>query len=278
MSYITNEGMNIALGKNPRADHIHKFGYSKTISGDEQTIWMGGNLYNWDAWLDGNGDEEAKILTVRSDTSAEPAKTITLQGLDADWNPYEEDVFIDRAGDTTADFVQTTGTFRRLHRAFVKSTVKNSSVTARYDAATTGDIQIYTNWTDWGNPGDLVATNFKGGNNEIFGQTQMCVFTIPEGYIGLLTSVRASCGSGKSANVQLYTRAHGSNAFLCKEIFEVSSTKAICEYDPPRVIPAKTDVELRAFRNSGSASISIAGSFDIILLKQDLASSGSLGF
>ena len=278
MGFISDQGMNIALGKNKRADHIHKFGYSKTITGDETTIWMGGTLYNWDAWLDGNGDEEAKQLTVRSDTSAEPLKVITLQGLDADWNPYEEDITIDRAGGTTADFVQTTGTFRRLHRAFVKSTAKNTAVTARYDAATTGDIQIYANWTSWSDPGDLVGTNFKGGNNEIFGQTQMCIFTIPEGFIGLMTGLNASCGVDKSANVQLYTRSYGSNAFLCKEIFEVSSTKAIINYDPPRVIPAKTDIELRAFRNSGSSTISVAGSFDILLLKQDLASEGSLGF
>jgi len=278
MSFISSEGLNIALGKNSRADHIHKFGYSKTIAGDERTIWMVDALYPWDAWLDGNGDEEAKTVTVRSDTSSEPLKIITIQGLGPNWEPQEEDITLDRLGDTTADFVQTTKTWRRVFRAFVKYTDKNTTVTARQSAATTGDIQIYINWTDWSNPGDLIATNFKGGNNEIFGQTQMAIFTIPDGYIGLLTGLNASCGVDKSANVQLYTRAFGSNAMLCKEIFEVSSTKAVIDYDPPRVIPAKTDIEVRAFRNSGSSTISVTASFDLLLLKQDLASQGSLGF
>lgn len=278
MAFINDGMIDIALGKNPRADHIHKFGYSATISGDEQTIWMGGNLYNWNAWLDGNGDEEPKTLMVRSDTSAEPLKIITIQGLGPNWEPQEEDVTLDRLGGTTANNVPTTKQFRRVFRAFVKYTDKNTTVTARYDAPTTGDIQIYTDWVDWANPGNLVATNFKGNNNQIYGQTQMCVFTVPEGYLGLLLNVTASCGVDKSANVQLYTRSFGSNAFLCKEIFEVSSTKAKMDYTPPMVISPKTDIELRAFRNSGSSTISVSGAFDIILLKQDLASQGSLGF
>jgi len=278
MAFINDGMIDIALGKNNRADHIHKFGYSATVTGDESTIWMPGGLYPWSAWLDGDGVEEPKTVTVRSDTSAEPLKIITIQGLGADWQPLSEDITLDRLGDTTADFVQTTNQFRRVFRAFVKYTEPNTTITVRESAATTGDIQIYINWVDWSNPGNLIATNFKGNNNQIFGQTQMCVFTIPEGFVGLLMNVNASCGVDKSANVQLYTRAEGSNAFLCKEIFEVSSAKAVIDYMPPQVIPAKTDIEMRAFRNSGSSTISVSGSFDIILLKQDLASQGSLGF
>ena len=277
MAFIADSMIDIALGKNSRADHLHKFGYSKSITGDESTIWMPGGLYPWSAWKT-SGVEVAKTLTLRSDTSAEPAKTITIQGLGPNWEPQEEDIFIDRLGGTTADFVQSTKQFRRVHRAYVKTTEPNTAVTARQSAPTTGDIQIYVDWTDWANPGTLIATNFKGGNNEIYGQTQMCIFTIPEGFIGLMTNLVASTGVDKSANIQLYTRAYESNAFLCKEIFEVAAGRVNINYNPPRVIPAKTDIEVRAFRNSGTATISAAASFDIILLKQDLASAGSLGF
>lgn len=279
MSFITSEGLNIALGKNSRADHVRVKGYSKTISGDEQTLWMGGSLYNWDAWLDGNGDEVAKQLTLRSDTSSEPAKTIRIEGLGPDWEPQTEDIFIDRLTDQTADFVSSTKNFRRVYRAYVKSTEKNTGVTARYDAASTGDIQIYVDWTDWSNPGTLIATNFKGGNNEIFGQSLASVFTVPEGYIGLITGIQGSASESDTCQLQIYTREFGSNAFLCQEIIEMGNgNTASISYEVPTVLPAKTDIDLRAFRNSGSSTLSIAGSFDIILLKQDLASSGSLGF
>lgn len=278
-AFISDEGLNIALGKNPRADHWRAHGFSKTISGDEQTLWLGASLYNWDAWLDGNGDEVAKTLTVRSDTSSEPAKTITIQGLGPNWEPQSEDVFIDRLTDQTADFVQTTKQFRRVFRAFVKTTEKNTTVTARYAAATTGDIQIYVDWTDWSNPGTLVATNFKGGNNEIYGNTLMSIFTIPAGFVGLLTGVQASQSETDGANIQLYTREFGSNAFLCRDIFEIGSANhGESNFKIPMVLNEKTDVDLRAFRNSGATTLSVTGSFELILLKQDLASTGSLGF
>ena len=104
--------LQVARGQIYKHAHLDKFGYNADIATSQETLWSLGGSYTWRT--------TAVAMKISSsdakDTAAGVgARTVTIQGLDANFAEVEETVTM--AGQTAS--TATTQTFLRVHRAFV---------------------------------------------------------------------------------------------------------------------------------------------------------------
>src|SRR6056300_754565 len=233
MVMITQEGFVIAQGKRAYADgFVHKFGANHNVeNGVYETIWSPGGLYPWSAFDD--------IQTLYANSTTADAGSLTLQGLDEDYNPLSETITMAGTG-----FVNTQSQFKRLFRAlYTSSTTTN-----------TGDILIRA-----GSSTGTIVAEVEADK----GQTQMAIYTVPANTTAY--GVHYLVGSGKSSEtrVELYIRNPG-ESFRIQNAIEVSATAIDVPFPVPFPMGPKTDIDFRAFSaNGGSAVVN----FDLILQK-----------
>lgn len=236
IAYYPSESLelNIARGLVKGTSFVHKFGAVPTMSTNTTgTVWdVNDTLYPWSTW---NG---ASTLTIAAN-STENGKTVTMYGLDADYNAIDETVTISGGAATT------TKSFLRIFRAFCS-------------AQNTNHIDIKISST-------TVARITAG-----LAQTLMAVYTVPAGYTGYLMQGTMSAQAGADATGNMFVRYFGQTSFRIGHSFEVSGGggQYIYNFPIPLPIPEKSDIDVRIITRSNNGRYTAA--FDMILVKTGL--------
>jgi len=230
---INNAPFGLALQKGEinRFGGIHKFGLNTAVGTSFETIWDGNNTYTYPS--------SAGTATVTSsNTSADNGGTVEVEGLDANYDVAKETITIGGSAGSTS--------FIRVYRVVMK--------TANTGNANVGVITVTVSST--------TVAKIQAG----YGQTLMCVYTVPRNHIAYLMQI--DIGSSKDLENEI--------RFITKEISNgnVWNTRAFIttrggfmekNYVIPVKITEKTDIELIA---KASATSSISGGFELVL--QDL--------
>lgn len=227
--------LQVSRGQIPGHSVLHKFGAVPSMSiNTTGTIWdIDDTLYPWSALT------SAGTLTVDRASASDANKTITIQGLDANYKQISENVTL-----TNATGNATTQSFIRVYRAFMH----NGS------AANVGNIDIKISTT--------IIARITAGK----AQTLMGVYTVPAGYSLYLTQGVMSVQSGADATGNFFIRYGGESAFRIAHTFEVASAEYFYAFHAPFKLPEKSDVDIRADLRSNNARITAA--FDAYLIQE----------
>ena len=230
--------LNVARGKTRGASQIHKFGATPSQSiNTTASVWdKGDTLYPWSAF------DTAGVLVVAAVNASDNGKTLTVEGLDENFNLVSEDFTLSSSATVTG-----TQTFKRVYRGFL---------------------------TDGTNVGQI---NVSRGGTQVLriiadaGQTLMAVYTVPAGYTGYLYQGIASAQSGADATGFMYARYNTiGTTFRVAHSFEVSGGGGPYNYKFtfPQELPEKTDIDVRLTTRSNNGRFTAA--FDILLIKNEL--------
>jgi len=237
----------IAAGLVDGYKSIHKFGRNPNVGNIPETIWMYGGLYSY---LDVGSDSTVYAYSASSDDGPgnDGAHTITVQGLDNDFNEIEETITVNGAASTAS--------FLRVYRAFV--------ATAGVLTANDGNILISTAASGGGTVLADIGTIGTGSTTGL-GQTQLALYTIPAGKTGYLTTWNIGVAPMNNAvTVTLLARElDGDAPFRTKDIVDIVGGYTTQNYSIPLRFPEKTDIEVRGCGDTGSV---ISSSFDVILV------------
>ena len=225
-------GLSVQKGLVQNYSGIHKFGLNTAVGSSFETIWDGNNTYTYPS-------SAGTATATSSDTASDNTGTVEIQGLDSNYDLATETLTIGGSAGSTS--------FIRVFRAIMK--------TANTGNTNVGTISI------------TVSSTTVAQIRATYGQTLMCVYTVPRKYNAYL--MQLDVGSSKDLENEI--------RFIQKEINNgnVWSTKAFIttrggfiekNYAVPVVIPEKTDIELIA---KASATSAVSGGFELILEKID---------
>ena len=250
----TSEPFELQVARGQIAYHraLFKFGNNPAVADSLETVWAEGGLYVY--------PPAASVMTVSSsstdDTSAGTgARTVTVFGLDADYNEISETVALN--GQTA---VSTTKSYLRAYRMVVRS--------AGSGGANAGVIYMGTGTVTSGVPANVYATiNGVTGSN----QSLMALWTVPAGYTAYLLQYDISNGTTSQTpavcKVILAIRPYG-EVFQSKDVKSLTTGMHVGEtFSVPVKITEKSDIEVRAISSSASVSFDISAAFEIIYIK-----------
>jgi hypothetical protein len=242
--------LQVSRGLVPGHKRVFKFGFNPDIDNALETVWAEGGLYSYLS--------AATILKVSSSSTADDegstgAETVQLYGLDADYNEINEIVTLD--GQTV---VNTTNEFLRINRMIVRS--------AGSGGTNAGVIYAGTGTVTSGVPANKYATVAVGD-----GQTLMALWTVPAGYTAYLygSHVTAACTtSNKLLTATIVARPFG-EVFQVKDKFGIQIDGGDINqiYHFPIKFDEKTDIEVRAISDSGSANAEVSAGLDIVYIE-----------
>ena len=217
----------------PNAFSVHKFGANFDIdqNTDPESVWTGGGLYPWSSLA------SAQTIYCIS-TSASDTATLSIEGLDANYNEQTETVTL-----TGTTAVTTSNTFIRVFRMTYEDGANVGDITARVTSAS----------------GTIVAKIDAG-----YAQTLMAVYTIPAGFTGYMLALDATIDGTKTCQVFMYHRLVG-KPFRIAHVAE-STGHYRYDFKTPLKLPEKTDVDIRVDLVSGNDA-RVTANFDIVLLK-----------
>ena len=238
----------IARGHTAGYTAIYKFGYNPDVDNTEETVWAEGGNY---VWLDNAVTVFASSSSANDTGGGTGANTITIQGLDEDYNEIEESITLN--GQTQ---VVTQLSYLRVYRAFV--TLAGSSGTSG------GTIYLGSSGASGGVPNTVYA-NLGLGN-----QTQIAAYTVPAGYTLYLDDINFTAGLSKAnkvATCSFVSRDQGSNVFRTRFINVLQSNQLITKFEYPQPYAEKTDLECRVVTDTTNTAI--GASFQGVLIKND---------
>jgi len=246
-SFNNDNFLNIARQRIPKTSSIHKFGRNPSVGNAPETVWMHGGKY---VYLAVGAASTLYAYSADSEDSASGtgARTVTIQGLDNNFNLIEETVTVGGAA-TTLEFL-------RVYRAFV--------ATAGSLNTNKGNVLIST--ASGGGGTVLADIGFIGvGTTFGLGQTQLALYTIPAGKTGYLTTWNVGLApANNKATVVLKSRElNGDGPFRTQDIVDLVGGYHHQNYSSPLRFPEKTDIEVLASGDTGSI---VSSSFDIILV------------
>lgn len=246
-------GIQVADGDIEGVSHIEKFGMNLDVDTDKETIWDGGGIYSYQPV----GVPTNVIVTSTSLDDAPAgtgARTISLQGLDANYEPATEVILM--GGTSTTLFI-------RIFRAVVLtsgSSTNNAGVIS-FNCVGTSNLLAQ------------IGIDGLGPTASGRGQTFMALYTIPAGKTGYIT--QWTVGAGKfsgDAVAFLMTRnpdAVGDGAWNARDVITVSATTYSKNYNVPIKLNAGDDVEVRAFSTTNNSIVT--STFNIILIDNAVA-------
>jgi len=250
----TSEPFELQVARGQIAYHhaLFKFGNNPTVGDSLETIWAEGGLYVY--------PPTASVMTVSSSSTADTsagtgARTVTVFGLDADYNEISETVPLN--GQTA---VSTTKSYLRVNRMIVRS--------AGSGGANAGVIYTGTGTVTSGVPANVYASiNGVNGSN----QSLMALWTVPAGYTAYLLQYDISNGTTSNTpavcKLILAIRPYG-EVFQSKDVKSLTTGMHVEEtFTVPTKITEKSDIEIRAISSSNSVSFDISAAFEIIYIK-----------
>lgn len=237
--------LSIAVGNLEGYASTHKFGAVPTMSQNATgTVWdKNDTVYPWSAF---NTPGVLTIQTTAANGSAvttDSGASVTIKGLDADFNEVEETIAI--SGSTGTG----TQVFSRVWRGYFDGVG---------GASNTGQVRVSRGGTE------VIRINIGKA------QTLMAVYTIPVGYTGFIVRKSSTCAAGADATVEMYVRFGGESTFRVQNTAEVAGTggQYVADFIIPLKFPEKSDIDFRATVRSNNARIT--ASFDILMVRNDL--------
>ena len=241
--------LQLARGQITNHKNLFKFGSNSDINGSLETIWSYGGLYAY--------PPSATVMLVSSSSTDDAAlgtgaRTISVQGLDANYNEISEIVTLNGQNQ-----VSTTLSYIRVFRSFV--------ITAGSGATAAGTIYIGTGAATLGVPVAVYAEIALGEN-----QTTMALWTVPAGYTAYLKRGSFSAASNNATHYILgkfVVRPFGS---VFRNAADVTANSNVIQYDfeTPLAVPEKSDIEARAIALSGT-NFYVTASFEITYIKNN---------
>lgn len=225
----------IAKGEVNGYSSEHKFGAVPAMSQNQTgTIWdVNDTAYPWSSW------STAGTVDIPAVNASDDGKKITIVGLDADYNAQSEEITVSSSGSVTS-----TNSYIRLFRAYVSEGISNVGVINIQKSAVT-----------------VLRINANKG------QTLMAIYTVPSGYTAYLMQSTATCQGNADATGDMYVRYFGETAFRIGHSFEFSGAggQYMYKFAVPKVIPEKSDIDVRGTVRSNNARLTSA--FDLILVQ-----------
>lgn len=241
----------IAHGMVKNAAAGHKFGDNEAVSA-LATVWDEGGIYEY---IDAASKGTAKVLKVSSSsandvmTSGTGAHTVTLYGLDANWDEVSEEVELN--GQTA---VNTTIEFLRMYRMIV--------MTAGTSKTAEGDIYTGDGTVTGGVPATVYG-KIQEGNN----QTLMAMISVPRGKEILIPRWYANVGQGKEAIIDAVARdTSNGNIFQLKQRRRLYQNTLVMPQAIFFQFPEKWDLEIRA---TCLVSTAVCAGFDYATVDAD---------
>lgn len=225
--------------------HVNKFGANDDIdTGSNEDIWDFGSQHQFQSSAQ---SLEALSSSANDSASGTGANTIRVLGVDDNYNEIYEDVTLNG---TTA--VNLTQKFLRANCAYV-----------------------LTAGTDETNDGDITVRIVSGGDeycqiNEGNGQTLMCIYTIPAGKTGYMTSwssgIYGAPSSGVSVDLKLRRRTEGGVIRFVSRggVIDSGTSSSHRKWLPPVTFNEKEDVWVSA--SVDTSNTSVFSEFDIVLV------------
>lgn len=215
----------------------HKFGAVPSMSQNTLgSVWdVNDTLYPWTAL------DTPAIVNVERNNVADEGKTITVQGLDSNYDFVEEDITISGA-DTTGSTL-----FKRVNRCFVASD----------SGANTGDIDI-----EAGAAGGTTVARIQAGN----GQTLMAVYTVPAGKTAYMLQLNSSAADDTDCTLSLFEQLVDTGIFRIQDTFEMQRGGGAVNqaFQAPITFVEKTDIDVRVQTRANNKRITT--SFDLLLV------------
>lgn len=229
-------GMPTVLGVDRYAEYVEKFGWNTDLDTTVETIWDYGGVYAYPA--------TTETLQVSS-SNATDTHEVTIQGIDADWDLQTVTVDL-----TTQTAKAVPGVWRRVFRAY------NSD-----SSDLGGDVYAYVTGTTLssgvpqtaGNVRMMIDSSSVLKNN----QTNMAVYTIPDGYVGYLSSWYLGAGKDDDVLAFLQARLEG-KAFRTIQTQQLEDGQLEYHFDVPLRYAARTDFRVQA-KSTAQNSITHSG-------------------
>lgn len=241
--------LQVARGQISWHKTIFQFGVNTAIGTTFETIWTANSVY---AYL-----SAATVLKISSananDTSAGTgARTITISGLDANYNEISETVIMN--GQTA---VNTVNSYLRVFDMNV--------VTAGSGETAAGIIYAGTGTVTSGVPavvyGQIEAT---------YNSSAMALFTVPAGYTAYITSYTFTSASAAASIVTgaVFIRPFG-GVFVLEASAKLAGGNSFDRhFDTPLAVAEKSDIEMQV---AATTSAQATGEMHIIYIKNDAA-------
>lgn len=237
--YIEDDYLNISRGLIKGTSQVHIFGDVPAMSQNTSgSVWdVNDTFYPWTVFT------TASVLNIPAVNVGDNGRTVTIFGLDSNYNPITETL-------TLSNTATVTGTkeFKRVNNALLFDTVQNLTAA--------GNINIRVSTT-------TVARIRQGYN-----QTLMSNYTVPAGYNAYITQGVMTCQSGADATGFFYVKLPSNGHFRIGHIFEVQGgSEYIYKFTCPFRAPEKTDIDVRASVRSNNARVTAA--YDMILIRRE---------
>ncbi len=216
--------LQVARGLVPGHSTVNIYGYQPSVSTAFIPLWENATAYTYPATA-----QQMNLAGSNGDTA-----TITINGLDASYNPLSENVVLN--GTTP---VTTTGSFLRINSMFVavgSATNPAGVVTLKNTAGTVTYAQI----------------------NAGVGRTQAAIYTVPAGYTFYLSRIDIHT----SLNGNDYVTYQNRTASPAGVVTLTQQAPFAINYHTQRVMPRpfveKTDIQLMAKVQTGTGAVSIS--------------------
>jgi hypothetical protein len=240
--------IDLARSKYDHMSLIHKFGRNEDLGTTVEDVWTVGGTYIWPTVA---STLEAISTSANDTAGGSGARTIIVQGLDANFDMIEESITMNGTTATTA----TTAAFLRVNRVFVDDA--GTYHTGPVVGGSAGDIRV-SRTADAQPQGEVLRTDASAIVWH-YGQSQLGRYTIPAGKVGLLRRVITANATSKPADVVFYQRQSAGvvtapvTAPRAFKHFPGLDGVEVHEYEAPLAIPEKTDIWAAARLLAGSS-------------------------
>lgn len=237
---INNASFGLALQKGEvnKFSAINKFGYNGAVGTSMELISVASANITYPTSA---GAVTVVSASTADDSAGTGARTVLIEGLDENYDVQSETITMD--GTTN---VVTTNTYIRLFRMSVETAGTGGKNAGNITATIDGNEQV------------RISTDYEN-------QSLICAYTIPNNYKGYITRVQFSAGKANKPSMgALFVRAEN-GVFQVKNLVELFRNNAIIELPNPIVLEGKTDIELRGQNLDASDTVSMSGTFDLVL-------------
>jgi hypothetical protein len=226
-------GLSVQKGLVQNYSGVQKFGLNTAVGSSAfETIWDGNNTYTYPS-------SSGTATITSSDTGSDNNGTVLVSGLDSNYDLAEETLTIGGSAGTV--------NFIRVFRAYM--------VNANTGTANVGTITV------------TVSSTTVAQIRPTYGQTLMCVYTIPRKYNAYLMQLDLGSSKDLENEIRLIAREiDNGNAWNTKAFVTTRGGFVEKNYHVPIVFPPKTDIEIIG---KASATSSISAGFELILEKVD---------
>jgi len=211
-------------------------GISGSVGTSYTTVWSQNTVY---AYLSAASVMEISSSNANDTAAGTGARTISINGLDANYNPISETVTLN--GQTA---VNTTNSYLRVFHIAV--------LTAGSGGAAAGNIYAGTGAVTAGVPAVIYGV-YTSGNG-----ATAAVWTVPAGYTAFITGYASGYGNataGAWGTVSLCVRPFGSVFDTASQIRVSNGGQGWIAFQYPIAVDEKSDIELRAVSTVASAGV-----------------------